>query len=479
MSAISDIKETDLIITHNKEEWNRLLFLLQDPEPNVFWINCDTAWLKNPVHNAITQQFPQLTPYDIFVNEHTESLTKIILWEDKDKIPHNAIIHIFGMENAVKNTEFLDNVNFQRNSFFKEAPGHIIFWADFDTGTVMARRTYDFWSWVVFTFDFTTPDELLTSRQKGFPGKLQLEDVEIKLPSKEHAERIRHLKHEWDEFLVSVNGKPSTIKQMKDAVTIAMALAKEYSEDGEHVRAIEILEYLLSVDAELITIYNKIGILNSLAISYEYLENDKKAEELLELSLALHEKTFAQNHETSALLTNFANICRKKGEFSKAKSLIERALKIDYSVFGKDHPHIAVVQGTLGTIYMSLGEFEEAKNMFESALRIFIKNFGESHQYVSIAMSNLASAYQDLGQFDIAKKLMDRAVNSDIVNFGDMHPNVAVRYNNIAHVLLAMNDKMQAKVYIQKAYEIFKNSLGEDNIKTQNSLSFLQSLEKQ
>lgn len=192
--------DSEIIIAHNKEEWGRLLFLLQDPKPNVFWINCDSERLKKPLHDALTEHLPKLKSFDIDINDKTESLNRIILGKGKNKIPPNAIIHVFGLENAVKNSDFIGNLNFQRDNLFRETPVHIIFWADFATSTILTHKAYDFWSWVVFTFDFKTPEGLLTSRQKGFQQELILGNTTIPLLNKDSQARIRHLEDEWEEF---------------------------------------------------------------------------------------------------------------------------------------------------------------------------------------------------------------------------------------------------------------------------------------
>jgi tetratricopeptide (TPR) repeat protein len=479
MTEVYNPTDAELIIAHNKEEWRRLLFLLGSPEsPNVFWINCDTYRLKKPLHDALSEHFPKLVAYDIYIDEKTESLTRIILWEEKDKIPANAIIHVFGMEDATKNTEFIDILNFQRNTLFKHTPGNLIIWADFTTGTELARRAYDFWSWVVFTFDFITPDELLTSRQKGFPGKLKLEDMEIEISAKDNTARIRHLENEWGEFLKSVDGKPSTIKEMKDAVTIARALAMEYRDEGKYNKAIEKLESCLRLNPGIITEIDTTKLRNDLGVAYYNLGDFNKARDFNEKALLGNIKLFGENHlEVARNRSNLAMAYKKLGEFEVAKNLMEQSIGAFAQILEPGHPDISTVKSNLAMIYQDLGQPGKARDLLDELLENDIKNLGEDNPDVAIRRSNLGAVYYDLSDFYKAKSLFEKALESDLKNFEEHHPNVAIRYYNLAYVYKGLNDIQNARGAMEKAYKIYHEKSGENNPDTQSALAFLKSLD--
>jgi len=239
--------ETNVIISYNNKEWERLLLLFKNPEPNIFWFYCDTAVIKKPLHDLITLQFPQWKPIDIYLDKNTESLNKILFVDYGGKIQKDHTIHIFGIEDAVKNIDFVGNLNFNRDSLFRNTPCNLIFWADFDTSNILSHRAYDFWSWMFLTFDFNTPQELLTARQRSYESMIFLEDKDIKIPSKDSANRIEQIKHEWEFFLEDIGGKPTTIKQLKDAITLAVALGNEYEENGNYKESAAILEKVLAI----------------------------------------------------------------------------------------------------------------------------------------------------------------------------------------------------------------------------------------
>ena len=471
--------ESELIIAQNKEEWDRLLFLLSDPDPNVLWINCDTARLKRPLHDALTTHFQQLKPYDIYIDEKTESLNRIILWEDKDKIPIDSIIHVFGMEEAVKSMEFLSNLNFQRDSTFRKTPCHIIFWADFDTGTILSRKTYDFWSWIVFTFDFVTPAQLLTARQKGFREQLILEDTTIPLPHKDSIARIRHLEDEWEEFLKSVNGKPSTIKQMKDAVTIARALANEYGDEGKFSEVADIMLKALDLNRKLLDKYDNAAILSELTVAFENLKDLSKAREFGEKALKEARAIYGNNYfEISACESNLALVYQDLGELNLAKELLEAALRRNINLFGIDSRMTAVTEVNLADVYREMGDLNEAQRLLERAVDSYSRENNSYELEYATALSNLSIIYRDLGNLKKSKDFVEKAISIDERNYGEWHPNTGIKYANLARVCADLGDDVLAYKYIYQAFDIFKISFGEDHPNTIRVRNFLKQLEQ-
>ncbi len=463
----------------NKEQWDRLLFLLQDPEgTNVFWVNCDTEMIKKILRDLVTEHLPAYKPFDVYLDQSFVSLTAYLREQEKN-IPTGSIIHVFGLEEALNNLDFLHNLNFERDTLFRDTPANLIFWTDFDAGTLLMRKAYDFWSWVFFTFNFKTPDELLTARQKGFAENLMLEDKEIVLPTKDSSGRIRHLENEWLDFLHSVSGKPSSLKQMKDAVTIAMALAREYRNEEEYKKAIDILIKLLELNPNVITEDNKGQVWNELGLLYsgkaDYLNAKKYLESAFEIVLKLYGR---KSLNTATVQSNLGALYTDTEKYDKAKEILEDAIKIYSEVYIGSHPNKARDESNLGTVYLHLREYDKAKKILENAMNFSTKFYGEDHPIVAKIGSNLSIAYWESGNLDKAKNLLQKAVNIIKNNYGDNNLRIANQYNNLAFLFYDSSDKTLAKNYMLKAYEIFKNTLGDNNPKTQHCLSFLKNLEK-
>jgi len=468
------------IIALNQEEWNRLKLVLSNPEgTSVVWINCDTDLIKKPLHDALTKQFTNFTPFDINVNQQTESLKKVIIFNEKDNLSPNPLIHIFGIENALKNDQFRSNLNFERESLFRSSPGNVIFWADFATGTILHFQAYDFWSWMSLTFDFMTPPELLTSRQKEFDKSIWLKEREIQMPEKNSADRIRHLEHEWDEFMISVKHKPSTSREMSDAVIIARSLAKEFHGEGNYRKAISVLEKILNCSVDLINASDKIHIESELSISYRHLGDLELAKEHGEKALLNILNLYDIDHpEIAAIQADLSLVYQDSGELNKAKELLEKAIENAIKNYGESDFKAVIRRSNLATVYRDLGDLVKAKDLMEKVLENQINNFGATHPTVATIQSNLAVVYSELGNLNKAKELLEEALASDLKNFGENHPKISTRYNNLAYIYADLKLPSKAKEYMQKAYEIRKNVLGGKHNYTLNSLNFLKELEE-
>ncbi len=67
---------------------------------------------------------------------------------------------------------------------------------------------------------------------------------------------------------------------------------------------------------------------------------------------------------------------------------------------------------------------------------------------------------------------------SDEKNFGKDHPTTAVRYSNLATVLQDLGDYEGAKDLLEKAYETYKDHLGEQHPNTKIIKNNLMELKK-
>ena len=77
------------------------------------------------------------------------------------------------------------------------------------------------------------------------------------------------------------------------------------------------------------------------------------------------------------------------GEFAGANAAYERALAIDETTFGPDHPNVAIRVNNLGGVLRAQGDYAGAKAAYERALAIFEKHLPEDHPDIQIMRRNL------------------------------------------------------------------------------------------
>ena len=77
------------------------------------------------------------------------------------------------------------------------------------------------------------------------------------------------------------------------------------------------------------------------------------------------------------------------GDLAGARAAFERALAIDETSFGPDHPNVARDVNNLGMVLRALGDLAGARAAFERALAIFERVLGPDHPNTRTVRGNL------------------------------------------------------------------------------------------
>ena len=468
--------EIDIILSTNTEDWRKLVMLLQNPEgTGVYWINCDTDLIKHPIHDALTAKLPQLKPFDIHIDKKTVSLKQILLAEGERKIPEGSLIHIFGIESAAQSEEFRANLNFDRDSIFRKSPGNVLFWGDFATSTILSSKTYDFWSWMSITFDFTTPSELLTARQKGFSEFIQLQDRQIRIPDKNSVERIRQLEHEYEETLKAMGGKPTTERQMSDLVVVISALSNDYKDEGAYSKAIMLMESALSLDEKLMSQLSRIRLSSLLFLNLLFDSQIERAKNLGEIVLSNASKLLKEGDvDLVQVQSNLAQVYSTLKDFNRAKELLEEANKSINNTEANNDPYLLL---SLAIVYDGLGNSKKSLELLNNVLENRTALHGANHPDIALVLHHLSYVHYGMGNFFKAKELLESVIEIDKNNFGEFHVRMEKDYCNLACIYERLNDLNSAKEYILKAIESGRKSYDENHPRIQGDLKFLKQLE--
>ena len=198
----------------------------------------------------------------------------------------------------------------------------------------------------------------------------------------------------------------------------------------------------------------------------------KESEEQQRLALA--EATALANAMLVALASNdLANLLYRTNRLGESEPLMRRALEIDETTFGKQHPRVANRMNNLAQMLKNTGQIEEAEPLMRRALEIDVAVFGEQHPTVARDLSNLASLLQDTNRIDDAEPLMRRALEIDVAAFGEEHPTVAMDLNNLATLLHATSRAEEAQPLMRRALEINMAAFGEQHPTVATSLDNL------
>jgi tetratricopeptide (TPR) repeat protein len=90
------------------------------------------------------------------------------------------------------------------------------------------------------------------------------------------------------------------------------------------------------------------------------------------------------------VLASLAELRRSQGELAESESLYERALRIQETALGKDHPSVGYSLMGLAETNQARGNHEKAESMLRRALELLEKGLGAGHPDVINCRAKLA-----------------------------------------------------------------------------------------
>ena len=221
------------------------------------------------------------------------------------------------------------------------------------------------------------------------------------------------------------------------------------------------------------------GLMNQLATLLYCKSLYNQAEPLMRRALEVDESSLGNEHPNVARdLNNLATLLKATNRLLEAEPLMRRALEIDESSLGNEHPNVARDLNNLATLLKATNRLLEAEPLMRRALEIDEKSLGEEHPKVARDLSNLATLLKATNRLSEAEPLMRRALGIDESSFGDEHPNVARDLNNLATLLKATNRFLEAEPLMRRALEIDESSFGDEHPNVARDLNNLAQLLK-
>jgi tetratricopeptide (TPR) repeat protein len=191
-----------------------------------------------------------------------------------------------------------------------------------------------------------------------------------------------------------------------------------------------------------------------------------------ERAIALLEESGERNSPDAAnLLNDLAEIQMLRQNFQTALALAERAHTIEDALgdqfAGESAARVrARTLQLIGETCRITGDFEHTETSLLKALAIVSVEFGEASEEVAEARNNLAVLYKSLGRFDDGLRLYEQALRFVIMIHGEDCLASSVIYHNIGGILHSKGAFTAAEQPGQKAWEISRRLLGEDDPRT-------------
>ena len=179
---------------------------------------------------------------------------------------------------------------------------------------------------------------------------------------------------------------------------------------------------------------------------------------------------------TARLMDQVASYLKQRADFAVAEPLYRRALSIDESSYGPDHPQVAGCLNNLALLLSATNRHSEAEPLYRRALSIFESSYGPSHPAVATDLNNLANLLYATNRHSEAEPLYRRALSIDELSYGPDHPVVATGLNNLAELLSVTNRLSEAEPLFRRALSIFESSYGPSHPEVATGLNNLAEL---
>jgi tetratricopeptide (TPR) repeat protein len=176
---------------------------------------------------------------------------------------------------------------------------------------------------------------------------------------------------------------------------------------------------------------------------------------------------------TAWLLTTAGTYLSRHGRFGEALPLHQRALRIDETALGPEHPDVATDLNYLGSTLAQLGRSAEALPLQQRALRIREAALGPDHPDVAIDLSFVGRAFSGLGRVSEALPLHQRALRTREAALGADHPDAAIDLNHVGRALTSLRRAREALPLHQRALHIHEAALRPDHPDLANDHNYL------
>ncbi|EXG82564.1 FxSxx-COOH system tetratricopeptide repeat protein [Cryptosporangium arvum] len=187
----------------------------------------------------------------------------------------------------------------------------------------------------------------------------------------------------------------------------------------------------------------------------------KDAASAFQRALAIDESAHGPQHPLVAVdLGYLAAVAQSGGELHEARQYMERAVAITSAAYGPDHEAVAEARNSLGRTLQNLGEWPAARTELEEALEILMQVFSPDHPRIAAVRNTLGGVLQDLDDLAGARDQLEQALAVDEAAFGPDDPAVASICGNLGRVLQQMGETDAARAQLERALEIDERRYG-------------------
>lgn len=189
-----------------------------------------------------------------------------------------------------------------------------------------------------------------------------------------------------------------------------------------------------------------------------------RAKVVLDRALKFGEEAFGADHvNVAAIKGELGTLAVARGDLAEARASLEYALHAIQTAYGADHSYTANSWNDLGLWLLEAGEYAEAQKSFENTLAIQEKALSPDQADIGATLNNLGMALNKMGRYADAKTAFERAITILTTAVGPDHPTLVTAVNNQGIVLNALGDYAGAQLAFEQAMASLEQTLGPEH----------------
>jgi tetratricopeptide (TPR) repeat protein len=206
-----------------------------------------------------------------------------------------------------------------------------------------------------------------------------------------------------------------------------------------------------------------IRLLNSLALLHRDRGEWSKAASLLNRALTASEKSNPESVDTATILTNLGEVECARLSYRRSEARLLRALAIREKLLGPNDPVLAFTMSSLGLLRRLQKRYAEAEGYYRRALTILEQTEGVEHPHFATLINNFAALNFDQRRYSEAASLLAKAAGLWEKAFGPYHPNLAISLENLADCYRELRDFERAEPLYLRSLAILERNFGSEN----------------
>jgi tetratricopeptide (TPR) repeat protein len=210
----------------------------------------------------------------------------------------------------------------------------------------------------------------------------------------------------------------------------------------------------------------KYGMLGSLIELYRYYGYTEQATFIANEAQKIENDKYLSPIDRVFVNERIASLKYYLGMYDEAQNILERSLKIRYTILSQDHYKIGCTKTFLGLVLSANNDVTNAISTLEEAEKILEKNFERDHIYYIFLYLNMSYAYEMQKRYDMALKYIEKSQQAVRERFGDGPYEILLNYFSPIEKLPALVNSTSSHNYYVKSLDIIKMLFGENHIRT-------------